>query len=72
MCHLSGAQKEAAKIQFAPEIVAVMDGLYCRVNFTVRLAVDSLLSGPQLQIIALFIDHQSYRTLYSNDDVSLI
>ena len=28
-----------------PEIVAVMDGLYCRVNFTVRLAIDSLLSG---------------------------
>ena len=45
MRHLSGAKKKATKIQFAPVIVAVRDGLYCRVNFTVRLAVHSLLSG---------------------------
>ena len=38
--YLSGAKKKATKIQVAPTIVAVRDGLY-----TVRLAVHSLLSG---------------------------
>ena len=71
--------KKATKIQFQPEIIAVRDGLYCRVNFTVRLAVHSLLSGrtsivkvphnDQLQRRTPFSDHQSYPTLYSNDNV---
>ena len=43
--YLSGIKKKATKIQFAPVIVAVRDGLYCKINFTVRLAVHSLLSG---------------------------
>ena len=42
---LEKSRQKPTKIQFEPEIVAVRDGLYCRVNFTVRLAVDSLLSG---------------------------
>ena len=37
--------EKATKIQFEPETVAVRDGLYCRVKFTVRLAVHGLLSG---------------------------
>ena len=76
-------RKKPTKIQFEPEIVAVRDGLYCRVNFTVRLAVHSLLSGRtsivksthnhQLQRRTPFSDHQSYPMLYSNDNiVSLI
>ena len=77
-------RKKPTKIQFEPEIVAVRDGLYCRVNFTVRLAVHSLLSdrtsivksvphNHQLQRRTPFSDHQSYPTLYSNDNiVSLI
>ena len=76
MHHLSGAKKKATKIQYSPEIIAVRDGLYCRVNFTVRLAVHNLLSGwtsvphnGQLQRITPFSDHQSYPTLYSNDNV---
>ena len=71
------------KIQFAPEIVVLTDGLYCRVNFTVRLAVTAYsLAGhlsrnvphnDQLQRRTPFSDHQSYPTLYSNDNiVSLI
>ena len=42
---LEKSRQKPIKIQFEPEIVAVRDGLYCRVNFTVRLAVHSLLSG---------------------------
>ena len=30
------SRQKPTKIQFEPEIVAVRDGLYCRVNFTVR------------------------------------
>ena len=37
--HLSGTKKKATKILFAP---AIVDGLYCRLNFTVRLAIPDI------------------------------
>ena len=46
LCTLKWRYEKATNIQFAPVIVAVRDGLYCRVNFTVRLAIHSLLTRP--------------------------